>query len=71
MKKVWWLSSLGDKDDFGLPFGEFMYDAKTTDGPWANMSEASWEKHGIGRLGPGYGQKYEKQANGRWLKIGG
>jgi hypothetical protein len=38
-------------------------------GPWAIMSEASWQRKGIGRTGIGFGQKYEKQEDGKWLKV--
>ena len=71
MKLVYWLSPLGDNDDFGDPYSTGMIDGKTVHGPWANMTPASWAKHGIGRLGQGYGQRYEKQSNGRWLKVEG
>ena len=68
---VYWLSPLDELDDFGQPFGDIMYDGKTRQGPWANMSEVSWKMFGAGRLGTGYGQKYRKQSDGRWLKIEG
>ena len=71
MTKKYWMTPLGGNDDFGVPFGEIMYDGKTTLGPWANMSEASWKKFGIGRTGLGCAQKYQKQSDGRWLKIEG
>lgn len=75
MKTVYWLSPLGGFDDFDRPYdlkeGGIMYDAKTRRGPWANMSEESFQEHGYGRLGPGFGQKYQMQADGRWLKIEG
>lgn len=70
-RKVYWQGFLGSTDDFGRPYGEVMYDAKTTMGPWANMAEESYRVHGVGKLGTGYGQKYEKQADGRWLKVEG
>lgn len=74
-KPVYWLSPLGGFDDFGLPYdleeGGIMYDAKTSQGPWANMTEASFRRYGVGRLGPGFGQQYQMQADGRWLKIAG
>jgi hypothetical protein len=34
-----------------------VYDAKTTQGPWAYMCEPCWNAYGVGRLGTGYGQK--------------
>jgi len=70
-KKVYWMGSIATNDDFGMPYGKFMYDGKTRSGPWANMSEKAWRMYGVGRLGTGYGQKYEKQADGRWLKVEG
>lgn len=33
------------------------YDGKTIMGPWANMCQKHWDKHGVGRLGTGYGQR--------------
>ena len=73
--KTYWLSPLGGFDDFDSPYdlhiGGVMYDAKTKHGPWANMTEASWNVHGVGKLGPSLGQKYERQADGRLLKVAG
>jgi hypothetical protein len=75
MTAVYWLSPLGGFDDFDSPYdlkpGGIMYDARTKHGPWANMTEDSFQVHGAGRLGPGYGQKYQMQEDGRWLKIAG
>lgn len=68
-KNVYWLSSLGDLDDFGDAYSNVMIDGKTKRGPWANMTETSWQRHGIGKLGLGFGQRYEKQSDGKWLKI--
>ncbi len=70
--KKYWLGTLPEKDDFGDPYKGVMIDGKTRMGPWANMTEASWAKYGIGRLGQGYGQKYVKEdATGKWLKVEG
>lgn len=71
MTEVYWLGKLTKFDDFGLPYKDIMIDGRTIRGPWANMTEQSWRVHGVGRLGTGYGQKYKKQADGRWLKIEG
>lgn len=72
---VYWLSPLGGFDDFGVPYdlepGGIMYDAKTRHGPWANMTPSSFHLEGCGRLGPGFGQKYQLQPDKRWLKIEG
>ena len=70
-EKVYWLSPLGGFDDFDRPYKNVMYDAKTKFGPWANMTEESFREHGYGVLGLGKGQKYEKQSDGRWLKVEG
>lgn len=63
------------KDDFDIPFtnkpGEVIYDAKTKMGPWATMTQASFEKHAFGRLGQGFGQKYIRQENGELHKVEG
>lgn len=69
--KKYWLSPLGDTDDFGDKYSTDMIDGATIAGPWANMTPASWMKYGIGRLGTGYGQHYKKQPDGKWLKIEG
>lgn len=34
-------------------------DGKTKSGPWANMCIPCWKKHGVGKLGTGFGQKYD------------
>lgn len=36
---------------------EAEFDGATKMGPWAYMCADCWEKHGVGRLGLGYGQK--------------
>lgn len=63
------------KDDFDVPFtneeGEIVYDAKTKMGPWATMTEMSWQFYGAGRLGQGFGQKYRRNAAGELHKIEG
>lgn len=62
-------------DDFGQPFtkkeGELVYDAKTKQGPWATMTEASYRLYSTGKLGLGHGQCYKRQANGQLHKIEG
>jgi hypothetical protein len=67
----YWLSPVGAKDDFEQAITDTFIDGKTKRGPWATMSPASWKKNGVGKLGTGYGQKYEKQKDGKWLKIEG
>jgi hypothetical protein len=71
MGKAYLLKEIGPKDYFEVPYNGVMIDGKTKYGPWATMSETSWRDHGIGRFGIGYAQKYEKQVDGRWLRIRG
>ena len=58
-------------DDFREPITTAFIDGRTKYGPWAIMTPLSWGQHGIGRLGTGFGQRYEKQADGQWLKVEG
>jgi hypothetical protein len=67
----YWLGSLGEKDDFDMPYKDVMIDGATRMGPWANMTEESFKVYGTGKLGLGFGQKYVKQENGKWLKVEG
>jgi hypothetical protein len=46
-----------------------MIDGKTREGPWANMTPESWRKHGVGQFCTGYGQRYQKQPDGKWLEV--
>ena len=70
-REKYWTGEVGEKDDFGNVIGDEFIDGKTREGPWALMSMESWKVHGVRILGVGYGQRYKKQANGRWLKVGG
>ena len=69
--KRYWAGDPGPEDDFGDTYANIMIDGKTVNGPWANMTPRSWRRYGCGQLGTGYGQKYEKQSDGRWLKVEG
>lgn len=69
---VYWTAPVGGFDDFDAPITDTFIDGKTTDGPWALMTPDSWAKYGAYKvLGTGRGQKYVKQADGRWLKTEG
>lgn len=77
-EKVYWCGVIGPKaadgsqlDDFDHPIDDVFIDGKTRMGPWACMSPTSFKVFGIGKLGLGFGQKYQKQADGRWLKVEG
>lgn len=66
-----WTGKVNEVDDFGKPIGSVFIDGKTTcGGQWGIMSQASHRRHGVG-IGTGLGQVYEKQADGRWLKVRG
>jgi len=59
----------------GVNIVDAFVDGKTRAGPWAIMSPAAHEQHGVG-LGQGRGQKYEwKQEHdggrGAWVKTAG
>jgi hypothetical protein len=46
-------------------------DGKTVHGPWANMCQSCFDKHGVG-LGLGRGQRYVYDAPaGEWFKLEG
>ena len=51
-------------------FGTVMYDCSTRYGAWGNLCHACWTSEGK-PLGLGRGQKYKKQKDGTWLKVGG
>lgn len=68
------------EDDFGDKFtmqpGEVVYDAATESqggyaGPWATMTAKSFQMHGFGKLGTGYGQKYVRNEEGHLIKVEG
>jgi len=62
-------------DDFGDKFthkvGEVVYDAKTRHGPWATMTQRSFDMNGPKRLGTGFGQKYVRNELGQLHKVEG
>ena len=69
-RPVYWSGDPGEKDDFQFPIKDEFIDGKTQMGPWAIMTPATYRIHGCG-LGLGSGQRYKKQADGRWLKVEG
>ena len=69
----YWLSPPPEKcDTCDTPITDTFIDGKTTLGPWGCLCPTCFTfGPGIGKLGTGLGQKYEKQADGKWLKTGG
>ena len=70
-EEKYWSGHVGKSDDFGDIIENVIIDGKTKFGPWGLMTLKSWKKYGVDRLGTGFGQKYEKQPDGKWLKIEG
>ena len=75
--KRYWMSPVDEFDSFNrLIDGEFI-DGRI--GPqcgghtlaWAIFTPDSWKHFGCGKLGTGYGQRYQQQDDGRWLKVEG
>jgi hypothetical protein len=64
----YWTGDVGSVDDFDAPIVNVFYDAATTMGSWAIMSPRSFSMYGRG-VGQGVGQKYERQPDGKWLKV--
>jgi hypothetical protein len=54
----------------GTPLGDVMYDANVPGIGWGNIGHDAFVSYGCS-LGLGRGQKYERQPDGRWLKVAG
>jgi len=67
----YWIGTVPERDDFGNKLGDVFIDGSTIMGPWAIMTPETWARVGRGQLGTGIGQKYQRQADGRWLKVEG
>jgi hypothetical protein len=66
-----WESPIPKKDDFNRPVTDTFIDGKTHYGSWAIMTPVSWRQHGIGRLGLGRGQAYQRDQDGNFYKMEG
>lgn len=54
------------------PIVSVFYDMKTKQGPWGCLcTDCAFHGDGVAQLGTGLGQRYEKQADGKWIKTGG
>lgn len=72
--QVRWISPVPTVcDTCSNPIHDVFYDEKTTmSGRWGCICETCHTLGpGLGKLGPGLGQKFEKQPDGRWLKTEG
>jgi hypothetical protein len=68
----YWTGPVPEKDDFGVPIRTVFVDGKTLAGPWAIMAPESWMRYAMPfKLGIGFGQMYEKQSDGRFMKTAG
>lgn len=68
---VYWASPLNGCDVCCADFpGGIMYDAVVS-GMWGNVCQSCFSLDPRAKLGTGFGQKYEKQVDGRWLKVEG
>ncbi len=38
---------------------------------WGCFCPTCWKIYGHKELGPGLGQRYQRQEDGKWLKVGG
>lgn len=72
MEQVQWLSPVpGFCETCGDLIKDTFYDAKTALGPCACMCPTCFTLGpGIGKLGTGFGQKYERQGS-KWVKTAG
>lgn len=70
---VYWLGPVPEKcDTCGAPIKKVFFDAATSRGSWANMCpKCQAFGPGMDRLGPGRGQRFTLQEDGRWLKTAG
>lgn len=69
IKPVYWMGNVEKCQICQANFKDVMYDSNTRLG-WGNICQECFEDYGTG-LGTGRGQKYERQADGRWLKMEG
>ena len=67
----YWTGPVRSEDDFNRPIKDEFIDGRTIYGPWAIMTPETWKRAGATKLGPGSGQRYVKQADGKWLKVEG
>jgi hypothetical protein len=70
-KAKYWLGTPPAKCDItNLPISDCFIDGQVLGGRWAIMTPRTHAIYGLG-LGTGRGQKYQRQADGRFLKVEG
>jgi hypothetical protein len=67
---IYWMGEVSRCDICQQLIKAELIDGATVRGPWASMDPTCHGMFGIG-LGLGKGQRYVRQANGRWLKVEG
>jgi hypothetical protein len=71
-----WSGPVPDTDSFGHAISDMFIDGQcdlsgSFRGRWAIFSWYSWQRYGCGRLGLGYGQRYDRQPDGTFMKVQG
>jgi hypothetical protein len=66
-----WTGRVPAKDDFGLPITYEFIDGRSNAGAWMIFTPRSWYHFGCGKLGPGYGQRYQRSTRNIWTKVEG
>ena len=66
----YWIGDAPVSDDFAQVIEKEFIEGTTKKGAWAFMTPESFKVHGRG-FGEGVGQRYQKQEDGRWLKVEG
>ena len=69
----YWSSPPPQNDDFGQPIIDIFIDGKSNIGPWGFFTPESYKIYGMwpDKFGTGIAQKYQKQSDGKWLKVAG
>ena len=69
-RQVFWRGFIDSCDICRGEIADQFVDGKTTYGPWGILCLRCHKDKGCG-LGMGRGQRYERQDDGRWLKVEG
>ena len=72
MKTVYWIGSVPTHCEVcKIPINNEFVDGRVPGlGCWAIMHPTYYKQNG-GKFGQGFGQRYQKQFDGRWLKVEG